>query len=474
MVIQWGDVKNLPGAHPKPHEVRGELISHKEVSDIQPDIFNQLLQALDQMAEGRRSKDHRLNHPEKMRKNMPRYEAKNQTPEKSERKGSYTQSTEKKSRNDRPQHSDTTTLKPENALYVLDVTNIQFDPTCAPFTASTHPDALACMVMSDKEGLNSTSALLGEHSQAKRSMPHTLHFMMHDAEEEAAEHLFSKQGVDDALKDVIFERVSAPLNYQGTDTSSISQAMYALQKIGAASQVGTDSSEHNILVQIPSADTHGSDTSHIAPAHMSHPTIAAGVMSVSPANVLTEEKVQQGTAHTLSTTLTAAGLSAGTSQGGTQVGKMQMPRQAVSQAERAQAMIDMGEKFKSLLQRGETHMKIHLTPQSLGKIEIRLDINRLGQAQAFFMTDYRDTMSLLTQYTHEMEKIFQEAGLQADSSDFNYGSHEDSPGESGQNPTERMLNDVQNLLSQDPEILLKENYPTLTGATGMAAVNIQV
>lgn len=103
-------------------------------------------------------------------------------------------------------------------------------------------------------------------------------------------------------------------------------------------------------------------------------------------------------------------------------GKMESLTKTMTMAEKVQALQQVKSQMKAALQKGETHMLVKLTPDDLGKIDIKLDISRDGTVSALFKTDNRETMILLSKYTDDLRQIFGEAGLSTDTSSMNFSS----------------------------------------------------
>ncbi len=95
-------------------------------------------------------------------------------------------------------------------------------------------------------------------------------------------------------------------------------------------------------------------------------------------------------------------------------------------AEKIQALNQIRSELKAALEKGETHLKVHLMPDELGKVEIKVDIDRSGTVQVLFTADQRETMEHIAKYGQEFVQIFQESGLQADMNSMNFQSRDQS------------------------------------------------
>lgn len=101
-----------------------------------------------------------------------------------------------------------------------------------------------------------------------------------------------------------------------------------------------------------------------------------------------------------------------------------MAPKTLSMADKIKALNQIRSELKATLEKGETHLKIQLVPDELGKIEIKLDIDRHGAVQAMFMADNRETMEHIAKYGHEFVQIFHDSGLQTDLNSMNFQSRQ--------------------------------------------------
>jgi flagellar hook-length control protein FliK len=65
----------------------------------------------------------------------------------------------------------------------------------------------------------------------------------------------------------------------------------------------------------------------------------------------------------------------------------------------------------SMAQAGKTHFEIRLDPPELGRIEVRLDVDRDGHATTRLIADRSDTLDLLRRDATGLERALQDAGL---------------------------------------------------------------
>lgn len=77
--------------------------------------------------------------------------------------------------------------------------------------------------------------------------------------------------------------------------------------------------------------------------------------------------------------------------------------------------------LKEMFRTGETHLFIKLTPDRLGTIDLKLDIDQEGKVLALFKTDTQETLGVLRKYESEFRQIFKESGLTMDLGGMSFG-----------------------------------------------------
>ena len=84
------------------------------------------------------------------------------------------------------------------------------------------------------------------------------------------------------------------------------------------------------------------------------------------------------------------------------------------------------------VQAGLDKINIQLQPESLGKVDVSLEMAKDGKVSAVIHADNKDTLELLSRDAKELTKALQEAGLQLDESDieFNLSAQSGEAGES--------------------------------------------
>jgi len=72
---------------------------------------------------------------------------------------------------------------------------------------------------------------------------------------------------------------------------------------------------------------------------------------------------------------------------------------------------------------GESHMRIQLRPEELGRVEVKLDIANDGRAKALVMAERPETLELLQRDSRVLERALQDAGLKTDQNSLSFDLH---------------------------------------------------
>lgn len=132
-------------------------------------------------------------------------------------------------------------------------------------------------------------------------------------------------------------------------------------------------------------------------------------------------------------------------------GKVLTSTKTLTITEKIQALQQVKSQMKAALQKGETHLLVKLTPDDLGKVDIRLDISRDGNVSALFKTENRETMVLLSKYADDFRQIFGESGLNSDMSGMNFSSSDQQASQFDQIP--KALGKNVPLIGKEEEII---------------------
>ena len=76
---------------------------------------------------------------------------------------------------------------------------------------------------------------------------------------------------------------------------------------------------------------------------------------------------------------------------------------------------------------GADRINIQLKPESLGRIDVRIELTQDGRITAVVTADNKDTLELLQRDSRSLERAFQNAGLNADSDSLSFNLREQNP-----------------------------------------------
>lgn len=108
---------------------------------------------------------------------------------------------------------------------------------------------------------------------------------------------------------------------------------------------------------------------------------------------------------------------------------VQVPQQRADMAAK-----QMGLELAKQAKNGDTHFIVRMDPPELGKLDVRLTINKAGEVQANILVDRESTLDLLNRDARTLERSLTDAGLKMDQNALNLGLKNQDPkgGEMGQ------------------------------------------
>jgi hypothetical protein len=102
------------------------------------------------------------------------------------------------------------------------------------------------------------------------------------------------------------------------------------------------------------------------------------------------------------------------------VQKSENSKSSFDLATRIQALQQLKMALKDSLQNNESHLKLTLHPEELGSIEIKLDIDDIGNVKALFHASHKETMEIIAGRTQDLLQIFRDSKLSADPTSFTF------------------------------------------------------
>jgi flagellar hook-length control protein FliK len=127
------------------------------------------------------------------------------------------------------------------------------------------------------------------------------------------------------------------------------------------------------------------------------------------------------------------------------------------------------------VQSGKTRFELRLDPADLGRIDVRIDVDRNGQVTSHLTVEKPETLSMLRQDAPQLQQALNDAGLKTENGGLQFSLRDQSA--SGQNDgSNRQNGNSQRLVvSEDtivPASLAGQSYGRMTSATG--GVDIRV
>ena len=136
-----------------------------------------------------------------------------------------------------------------------------------------------------------------------------------------------------------------------------------------------------------------------------------------------------------------ASVSAGPS-GTTETGQ---PQQAnASQAATTQRTLAQGKavaeqisvQISKAIEAGVDRIKIQLKPESMGRIDVKLDVGLDGRVTVVVTADNKNTLDLMERDSRSLEQALQDAGLDTDAGDMSFNLREQNPEDSDERTAE--------------------------------------
>jgi flagellar hook-length control protein FliK len=128
------------------------------------------------------------------------------------------------------------------------------------------------------------------------------------------------------------------------------------------------------------------------------------------------------------------------------------------------------------VQSGKTHFEVRLDPADLGRIDVRIDVDRNGQVTSHLTVEKPETLSMLKQDAPQLQQALNDAGLKSGSGGLQFSLRDQS--QSGQNnpnnnqtggqPQRLVVNEEDSV----PAAIAGRSYGRMMGASG--GVDIRV
>src|ERR1700757_1183246 len=119
-------------------------------------------------------------------------------------------------------------------------------------------------------------------------------------------------------------------------------------------------------------------------------------------------------------------------------------------------------------QSGKPRFEVRLDPADLGRIDVRIDVNRSGQVTSHLIVEKPETLSMLKQDAPQLQQALNNAGLKTDSGGLSFSLRDQSS--SGQNSGNQTPSNAQQLIVSDdtniPAAIAGQSYGRMLGSSG--------
>jgi flagellar hook-length control protein FliK len=122
---------------------------------------------------------------------------------------------------------------------------------------------------------------------------------------------------------------------------------------------------------------------------------------------------------------------------------------------------------------GKSRFEIRLDPAELGRIDVRIDVDRNGQVTSHLTVEKPETLSMLRQDAPQLQRALNDAGLSIGSGDLHFSLRDQSS--SGQNNGNQQNPNAQRLIVSEEDTIAAaagRSYGRMLSASG--GVDIRV
>ena len=120
------------------------------------------------------------------------------------------------------------------------------------------------------------------------------------------------------------------------------------------------------------------------------------------------------------------------------------------------------------VQSGKTRFEVRLDPADLGRIDVRIDVDRNGQVTSHLTVEKPETLSMLQQDAPQLQQALNDAGLKTGSGGLQFSLRDQSS--SGQNSGNQTDGNAQQLVINEddsvPAAIAGQSYGRMLGASG--------
>ncbi|MBV8923809.1 MAG: flagellar hook-length control protein FliK [Bradyrhizobium sp.] len=123
---------------------------------------------------------------------------------------------------------------------------------------------------------------------------------------------------------------------------------------------------------------------------------------------------------------------------------------------------------------GKTSFDVRLDPADLGRIDVRIDVDRNGQVTSHLTVEKPETLSMLQQDAPQLQQALNDAGLKTGSGGLQFSlrdqsqSNQNSNGQSGGQPQRLVITEEDSV----PAAVAGRSYGRMLGASGGVDISV--
>jgi flagellar hook-length control protein FliK len=255
-------------------------------------------------------------------------------------------------------------------------------------------------------------------------------------------------------------------------TASASTGLTASSEATAATTTTTAATQNSAAPQSTAA---GKGDTGTQPAPPTNPDgSAAAAAPTAPASAIREHAATDVSTQTSTTAATAdtsaqAAAAVAQSQPSSAPPTSASPAFTVVPANGAPVPVSgLAVEIAASLQSGKTRFEVRLDPADLGRIDVRIDVDRNGQVTSHLTVEKPETLSMLQQDAPQLQQALNDAGLKTGSGGLQFSLRDQSS--SGQNSGNQANGNAQQLVIKEddsvPAAIAGQSYGRMLGASG--------
>jgi flagellar hook-length control protein FliK len=127
------------------------------------------------------------------------------------------------------------------------------------------------------------------------------------------------------------------------------------------------------------------------------------------------------------------------------------------------------------VQSGKTRFELRLDPADLGRIDVRIDVDRSGQVTSHLTVEKPETLSMLRQDAPQLQQALNDAGLKTGSNGLQFSLRDQSSGQQNWQNNNQSSNAQRLVVSEDTNVsasLAGQSYGRMPGASGGVDISV--